>query len=232
MDRMLVVVFDDENEAYQGQKALLELDDEGSISVYAYCVLTKNPDGTASVEQGGDQGPLGTLAGTAFGSLVGLLGGPAGMAVGAAAGAMGGSMVDLDNARVGSDFIDDVSEELRPNRLALVAEIEEEWTTPVDARMEEIGGIVYRRALSDVSDASDSKEVAAMKADYAQMKAEHVKAQANRRTKLTEKMNELDSKIQARLQQNKERRESVAREVQAKAEVLKAKVSAPRAKAS
>jgi uncharacterized membrane protein len=232
MDRMLVVVFDNENRAYQGQKAILELNDEGSISVYAYSVLIKNSDGTATVKQDEDSGPLGTLAGTAFGSLIGLLGGPAGVAVGAAAGAMGGSMADLDNARIGSDFIDDVSKDLRPNRVALVAEIDEEWTTPVDSRMEAIGGTVYRRALSDVEDAADSKEVAAMKADYAQMKAEHAKAQADRRAKLTEKMNKLDSKIQAHLQQNKERREAVAREVQAKAEVLKAKVSAPRAKAS
>ena len=39
MDRMLVVVFDNENKAYEGKKALLQLDGEGSISVYAYTVL-------------------------------------------------------------------------------------------------------------------------------------------------------------------------------------------------
>ncbi len=47
MDRMLVVVFDNESKAYDGKKALLQLDGEGSISVYAYAVLAKHADGTA-----------------------------------------------------------------------------------------------------------------------------------------------------------------------------------------
>ena len=78
MDRMLVVVFDNEVKAYEGRKALLQLDNEGSISVYAYAVLAKRADGTASVKQGDDSGPIGTLFGTSFGSLIGLLGGPVG----------------------------------------------------------------------------------------------------------------------------------------------------------
>jgi uncharacterized membrane protein len=68
MDRMLVVVFNNEAKAYEGKQALLQLDGEGSISVYAYAVLTKHADGTASVKQGDDAGPLGTLVGTSFGS--------------------------------------------------------------------------------------------------------------------------------------------------------------------
>jgi len=232
MDRMLVVVFDSESKAYEGQNALLQLDGEGSISVYAYAVLAKNADGTATVKQGDDPGPLGTLVGTSFGSLIGLLGGPAGVAIGAAAGAMGGSVADLDNARIGSDFIDDVSKTLSPNRVAVVAEVEEDWTTPVDTRMEAIGGTVFRRALADARDASDSKEVAAMKADLAQLKAEHAKAQAGRQAKLSEKMSQLDSKIQNHLEENKERLQAVKREAQAKAEVLKTKAAAAREKAS
>jgi uncharacterized membrane protein len=58
------------------------------------------------------------------------------MAVGGAAGALSGATVDVDKARVGNDFINDVSKVLLPNRVAPVAEVEEEWTTPVDARME------------------------------------------------------------------------------------------------
>src|SRR5215469_15432590 len=59
MDRMLVVVFDNESKAYNGKKALLQLDDEGSIRVYGYAVVAKNADGTTSVKQGDDAGPLG-----------------------------------------------------------------------------------------------------------------------------------------------------------------------------
>jgi uncharacterized membrane protein len=183
---MLVVVFDSESKAYEGQRALLELDGEGSISVYAHAVLAKNADGTTTIKQGSDSGPVGTLTGTSFGALIGVLGGPVGMAACAAAGAVSGSLVDLDNSRVGSDFINDVSKSLSPNRVAVVAEVEEEWTTPVDTRMEKIGGTVFRRALSDVHDTANTEEMNALKADFDQLKAEHAKAQADRKAKLTE----------------------------------------------
>jgi len=232
MDRMLVAVFDNEVTAYEGKKALLQLDGEGSISVYAYTVIAKQADGTATVKQGDDAGPIGTLLGTSFGSLIGLLGGPVGIAIGATTGVAAGAAVDLNNARIGDDFIDDVTKVLTPNKFALVAEIEEDWTTPVDTRMEAIGGTVFRRALSDVKHTIHDENVAAMKADLAQMKAEHAKAHANRKAKLQEKINQLDTKIQAQLQKAKERREAAERQAQAKVQVLKAKAAAAKAKAS
>src|SRR5215472_17320961 len=158
MERMLVVVFDNESKAYEGKKALLQLDGEGSISVYGYSVVAKGADGTVTQKQGDDVGPMGTLLGTSLGSLIGLLGGPAGMAAGALGGMLGGATADLDNSRVGADFVDDVNKVLTPNRVALVAEIEEDWTTPVDTRMEAIGGKVFRRALSEVTDTVNKEE--------------------------------------------------------------------------
>jgi uncharacterized membrane protein len=232
MDRMLVVVFDTESKAYEGKTALYQLDDEGSISVYAYAVVAKNADGTTTVRQSDDPGPLGTLLGTSLGSLIGLLGGPVGVAIGAAAGLVTGGAVDLDNARVGEDFIDDVRQELQPGKFALVADIEEDWTTPVDTRMQALGGKAFRRALSEVKQTVDDEETAAMKADLAQMKAEHAKAQADRKAKLEEKINQLDSKIRARLEKAKKGREASERQAKAKVEILKAKAAALKAKAA
>ena len=232
MDRMLVVVFDSENKAYEGKKALSQLESEGSIAVYAYAVIGKNPDGATTLKQGDDPGPLGTLVGTSLGSLIGLLGGPVGFAIGAGTGLLAGATVDLNNARVGEDFIDDVRQELQPNRFALVAEIQEDWTTPVDTRMEAIGGKVFRRALSEVNETVNEEDVAAMKADLAQMKAEHAKAHADRKAKLQEKINQLDSKIQAQLEKFKQRRMAAEAQAKAKVEVLKTKAAALKAKAT
>jgi uncharacterized membrane protein len=47
---MLVVVFDSENKAYEGKKALQQLASEGSIGLYAYAVLAKQADGTATIK--------------------------------------------------------------------------------------------------------------------------------------------------------------------------------------
>ena len=232
MDRMLVVVFDNENKAYEGKKALLQLDREGSIGVYAYAVVAKNVNGTATVKQGDDTGPIGTLVGTSLGSLIGLLGGPVGVAIGASVGLVAGATADLDNARISGDFIDDVTKVLVPGKVAVVAEIDEDWTTPVDTRMEPIGGIVFRRALSAVKDTVNSEETETMKADIAQLKAEHAQAHADHKAKIQEKINQLDSKLQARLQHAKERRQAAEREAQAKVQVLKAKAAAAKASAS
>ena len=232
MDRMVVVVFDSENKAYEGKKALSQLENEGSIAVYAYAVIGKNPDGTTTLKQGDDSGPLGTLVGTALGSLIGLIAGSVGFAIGAGAGLIAGGMVDLNNAGVGEDFIDDVRQELQPTKFAVVAEIQEDWTTPVDSRMEAIGGKVYRRALSEVKQTLHDENVAAMKADLAEMKAEHAKAQADRKAKLQEKINQLDSKIQAQLQKAEEQRQAAERQAKAKVEILKSKAANLKAKAA
>jgi uncharacterized membrane protein len=225
MDRMLVVVFDNESKAYKGKEALQLLDGEGSIRLYAYAVVSKNTDGTSTIKQSDDSSPLGTLAGTSIGSLIGLLGGPVGLAIGATVGFFTGATADIDNSRVGADFVDDVTKVLQPGRVAVVAQVEEEWTTPVDTRMETLGGIVFRRALSDVQDTVNDEEVAGIKADLAQMKAELAQGHADRKAKIQEKINQLDSKLQARLQLAKDRRQAAEREAQAKVQMLKVKAA-------
>jgi uncharacterized membrane protein len=226
MDRMLVAVFDNEGKAYEGKKALLALDSEGSIGVYAWAVVAKQANGTVTVKQEDDPGPIGTLLATSLGAVVGLLGGPAAAVVGATAGASLGAGFDINNARIGSDFIDDVSRVLTPNRFAVVAEIDEDWTTPVDTRIEALGGTVFRRALSEVSDTVNREDVAAMKADRALFRAELAQARADRKAKLQAKIDELDSKIQAGTQKAKDKREAVEKQQHAKAQVLKKKASA------
>ena len=232
MDRMLVVVFDNESKAYEGAKVLQELDGDGSISVYSHAVVVKNPDDTTTVRQSDDRGPLGTLVGTLLGSLIGLLGGPTGFAIGGAVGLVGGAAADLNKARIGDDFIVDVAKVLLPNRAAVVAEIEEDSTTPVDTRMEAIGGTVFRRGLSEVKHTIHDENIAAIKADLAQKTAEHAKADADRKAKLQENINELESKLQAWLEEDKDRRQAAEREAQAKAEILKAKAAVAKARAA
>ena len=60
---------------------------------------------------------------------------------------------------------DDVTNELLPNRFAMVAEIEETWTTPVDCRVKTIGGTVFRRAIADVNSTVEDEHIAAIKAE-------------------------------------------------------------------
>lgn len=226
MERMLVVIFDNEAFAYEGKSALRQLEREGSISIYAGAVVLKHADGTATVKQYDDFGPLGTLLGTSVGSLVGLLGGPAGLAIGATSGFAIGGLFDLDNVRVGADFLDDVSRSLTPNKVAVVAEVHEDWTTPVDTRMEALGGKVLRRALSDVRTDLHDADIAAMKADLAQLKQELAKEHADRRAKLQGRIDQLEVKLHAQEKKARELREALAERQASKKEVLKRNAAA------
>jgi uncharacterized membrane protein len=225
MDRMMVVVFDNEKKAYDGLKALLELDDERSLSLYAYAVVKRNPDGSVTTERSDDVGPVGTLVGTSVGSLIGLLGGPAGAVLGASAGMTGGSLFDLHSARVGGDYLEDVTKALTPGKVAVVAQVEEDWITPVDSRMEELGGDVFRRGLSDVTDTVNKEDLAAMKADLTQFKAELAKSRADRQTKIQAKVNQLDARIQAHQQKVQEQLKAAERVAEAKAQRLQDKAA-------
>ena len=151
---------------------------------------------------------------------------------GVAGGALAGGAVDLNNVRIGDDFVEDVTKKLLPGKFAVVADVEEESTDPVDRHMESIGGLVFRRSLSDVKHTIHEEHINALKADLAQMKSEHAKAHADRKAKLQEKIGQLDSKIQAQLQKAKDRREGAERQAEAKAEILKSKAGALKARAA
>lgn len=232
MDRMLAVVFDAEDKAIEGRDELLQLDDEGLITVYDHAIVGRNTDGTTTVKKADDTGPLGTLAGAELGSLSGLLGGPVGLAVGAVVGSLAGSMVDLHRVAIGEGFIADVTKELKPGLFAVVAEIEEDSTTLVDSRMASIGGTVFRCALSDVEHALHEERIARMQAHLAQLKARQAQAHAQRKAKLEEKINQLNSKIQEQLLQANERREEAELTEKAKAEGLQEEAEAEAAKAA
>ncbi|HXJ87798.1 MAG TPA: DUF1269 domain-containing protein [Candidatus Binatia bacterium] len=159
VDRMLVVVFDDQAKAHKGKNLLLQLDSDGSISIYRYVVVTKQADGTTTVEQDDDPGRFRTLSGTSLGSFVGRLGEP----IATAAGDPAGATANFNSTGIGEGFLKDVTKVLLPNRAAFVAEVAEEWTTPVDTGMERIGGIVFRWTLSDAKHMLDDQETSPSK---------------------------------------------------------------------
>jgi uncharacterized membrane protein len=217
---MLVVVFDNEKKAYNGSRALKELDLEGSISVYAEAVIEKNDDGTVVIKQISEEFPISTVSGTAIGALIGLLGGPIGLAVGAVGGTVVGSIWDMSRSGVNAEFLDDVSAKLTPGKWAIVSEISEEWVTPVDTRMEALGGTVFRIARRDVADEQDARDVAAIKADIAQLKAEQAKLLAEDKAKLQAKIDDLDKKLDAKAEQAAQRSEQREKEAKAKVKAL------------
>ena len=225
MERMLAVIFADNSKAYEGSRALKELDSEGSISIHAQAVITKNPDGMISIKQAGDEFPIRTVSGTAVGSLIGLLGGPIGFGVGAAAGTLVGALADVHRSGVNEDFLGEVSSLLTPGKWAVVSDISEEWMTPVDNRMETLGGEVFRCDREYVESEQRARDVANLRAEIAQLKAEQAQARADQKAKLQAKIDKLQQKLQAKLQEAKQRAEQRRKEAEAKIQALEKKAA-------
>jgi uncharacterized membrane protein len=220
MDKILVVIFDDENKAYEGSRTLQNLHNEGSITLYAKAVIAKDANGQMSVKQTDDEGPVGTGVGLLTGSLIGLLGGPVGVALGAYAGMFGGMIYDLANLGVGEDFLYEVGQYLLPGKAAVVAEVWEAWVLPVDARMEAVGGVVFRRIRGDIVDAQFERDVAALKAELAELKAEYDQAIGEAKAKLQARIDAAKAKLQATQDSIKAKIETSQQETEAKIKSL------------
>jgi len=168
--------------------------------------------------------PLQTFAGTAIGALIGLLGGPAGVAVGSSVGVVAGLVGDLYTADVDSEFLSDVSSALLPGRSAVVAEVDEDWVTPVDTRMETLGGLVFRTLKSSVERDHWSRTAADAREELQQLKAEHAQARADRKAKLQRQIEQLSKRVDIKLERAKTRSQQVAREFQARAAAMQRRV--------
>jgi uncharacterized membrane protein len=223
MEKMLAVVFDNESKAYQGSRALAQLDAEGSIAIHAESVIQKNGDGTVTVKQVDGDFPVRTVGGTAIGSLVGLLGGPFGMGVGMAAGALAGSIGDLHVAGVNADYLDQVTAALEPGKCAVLADISEEWVTPLDTRMEALGGAVFRTPRKSFEDEQRARDVAALRAEIDELKSEHARARADRKAAIQASIDKLSARLQGKFDEAKLRSEQIGSETEAKIKALQKK---------
>jgi uncharacterized membrane protein len=225
MNKVAVVVFDDEKKAYEGSRAIRDLHREGSLTMYEDAVIVKDAGGKVTVRQAADPGPLGPLSGLTVGSLAGLLAGPIGVAVGAGAGTMIGAAWDLTRAEIGNDFIAELSEFLLPGMAAVVSEIDEDWQTPLDSRMEALGGRVFRRNRIQVEDAYFEKEIAAYGAELAALDVELTRASNEQRARVEARILATRAKLETRKQELKARLEAVKREGDAKAESLRNQIA-------
>jgi len=197
MTKFAVIVFPDEKQASAGLHALKDLHAEGSITLYSESVLQRGPDGRLSVKEQKVDMPMGVGVGALVGGLAGIVGGPAGAALGIAAGTAVGAMRDLFSLGVSEDFLQVIAEELAPGKTAIVAEISEEWLTPLDARMEPFGGVVIREWRDDFIDAQMERQIAASKAEFAQLKEELKSAHGERVATIKAATDRAEKKLQA-----------------------------------
>jgi DNA anti-recombination protein RmuC len=134
-------------------------------------------------------------------------------------------LYDLAKVGVGGDFLDEVGHHLQPGKVAVVAEVYEEWVMPVDTRMEAAGGVVFRRARAEVLDSQIERDATALKAELADLKAERARANKQAKAKLQAKINSARAKLEATQDRAKAAAEAAKREMDAKVKSLKEQVA-------
>lgn len=248
MSKYVVVVFPNESAAYEGVGALEALHADDSLSLYAYSVIAKDADGNVSVKKEQDEGPVGLALGMLTGALLGAIVGPAGVAAGAAAGAASsaaaagmlvgatsggllGSLVDLNNVDVGLDFLELVGNRMDAGTAAVVSEVDEYWTAPLDTRMEALGGEVFRRARGDFEDEQFVQEVQAWNDELDALDAEMQASSDEMKAKLKAKKDEIRKKLEDAKERGDKKIAQLESEEKAKLAKLKKQIADARAEA-
>lgn len=220
MNKMLITIFDNPTAAEAGLHALRRLHSEGDITLYATGVIAKDLAGLVNVQSAIDRDPVGASVGMAVGSLIGLLGGPLGLLLGASTGAVVGTLRDDWEVGVGMDFIDTVERQMTPGKVAVVAEVDEEWVTPVDAAMAELHGTVFRRARSETLVAQFDQDIAALKAELRELESEVSDASESAKAGLLAKATIARASLDAAVSRARQCEEAIRLEAETKADAL------------
>jgi uncharacterized membrane protein len=166
MNNYIAVVFNSDTAASDGLHALWNLDSRGDITVHGAAVLHRDKFGYIDVATKQTSPGLRTAIGVGVGALLGALAGPIGAAagasiaagtaagIGAAAGGVAGLTADAVKSGEHEEAAFESGFAIGNGQSAVVAEVSEDWTQPIDTEMKRLGGQIYRRPKGDVLDNS------------------------------------------------------------------------------
>jgi uncharacterized membrane protein len=163
MDNYVAIVFDNDTKAFEGLHALWDLDAKGDVTVHGAAVIHRDRYGYVDVATKDTDPGVRTAIGVGLGALLGALCGPIGATAaaaaaaagtGAAIGAASGGVVGLTADVVKSGEHEQAGFEagfvLPRGKSAVIAEVSEQWTTPIDSTASRLGGSVHRRSKGDI----------------------------------------------------------------------------------
>jgi len=144
MHNYIAVVFNNSSKAYEALHALWELDHDGEITVHGTAVVHRDNLGQFQVDTKETHPALATA--------VGVGGAAGGAGIGAATGGVTGLVADASRADTRQQAAIETRFVLGKGQSAVIADVSEDWTAPIDDRMHSLGGTVYRRPKSAIDD--------------------------------------------------------------------------------
>jgi uncharacterized membrane protein len=195
MNKTLVAVFDSEANAFEGLTALKGLHLTGDITLYDSAVVAADASGGTRIVKGPDNPMTGTFLGLFMGTLVGAFAGPIGMAAGAAVGTFAGATSDLIEDSIDYSFVEQVRQALVPGRVAVIADIDETWVTPVNLTLAEHGGIAFRRYRDEIVEDQLAREHHEFEAELKELKKEFATASEEARASLQKRIDMLEKSL-------------------------------------
>ncbi|MFN3651276.1 MAG: DUF1269 domain-containing protein [Armatimonadota bacterium] len=225
MEKLLVTIFESEQQARDGTRVLQQLHDEGILTVYAAARVVKAADGSVSYESLTGEGPRPLLLGGLIGALVGLLGGPLGLPVGIAGGAFVATMYDFVRAGGREEFLNRVAEHLLREKAAVVALVEETQVLPVDTALQAVGGLVFRQPAAENAYLLLEQELESLGAEIDALEAEHAGTTGEARAQLQVKLAALEARRLALMEEARALLEDAQQVAEFKAASLEAQAA-------
>ncbi len=196
MNRILVAIFNAELAACEGQLALKALHERGEITVYATAIVASDASGTLSVREAPDGGPAGQALSVLTLSLTGLTAEPRRIPAEPAARSLAVYVVALARAGIDADFVEEVTETLTPGKVAVLAEVQETWVTPVNLRLGNLGALLFRRRRAEVAEDCLARESALLVAELASLEEELRHASAVNRAMVQNEIEDIRQRLE------------------------------------
>jgi uncharacterized membrane protein len=144
MDNYIVAVFDTEAVATEALHQLFLLGTaDNQITVHGAAVAHYNASGHLAVATKETDPGVRTAAGVAIGALIFGV-------IGAAIGGVAGLLADGAKSREHEEALREASSKVLPGQAAVVAEVGEHSTVPIDTLVGRLGGRVYRRKKGEI----------------------------------------------------------------------------------
>jgi len=142
------------------------------------------------------------------------------MAVGAATGTLVGVTTDVFRDSVDFGFVEQVREAMTPGKVAVVADIEETWVTPVDLTLTEQGGIVFRRLRHEVVEDQLAREHAEFEEELKELKKDLATATSDAKARIQARIASVERSIDETRAQAAARAKKLTAEWAAKREAM------------